>query len=92
MSTPAIALDGAAGEHPAASTDNPSNGCQMRSYRDHDNPYPKGSLLEWAYDQLMDAERAVRYRTEELERGQQNVAGWRQLLETLGGEPRNHSS
>jgi hypothetical protein len=64
----------------------------MTTYRDHDNPYPKGFLLEWAYDQLIDAERALRYRSEELERGQQNVARWRQLLETLGGEPRSRSS
>jgi uncharacterized protein YaiL (DUF2058 family) len=50
-----------------------------------DNPYPKGSLLEWAYEQQLEAERMLRYRQEEVERAQRDLARWRQLIESLVG-------
>lgn len=53
-----------------------------------ENPYPKGSLLEWVYDKLMSDERYFKHLSKEMEDAQQNIARWRQLLEILGAGDR----
>ena len=47
------------------------------------NPYPKGSLLEWVYDEMMSAQQLAHYAEKQLERYQRDIARWQELLELL---------